>query len=331
MNLHFQVHVARKNGFVLDINETCSAEALGIVGPSGSGKSTLLDAITGIEVGATILIDQKDLSHTPLAERRLGYVMQDPLLFPHLSVRGNVTYSPRAQSVEHLAKTLGIDHFLDRMPAGLSGGERRRVALARAIASRPDLLILDEPFSGLDEFHRREAMALLDYIKGQMKIPMILVSHVADEIIGLTDWTIRLEAGRVVARGRSESVLEPSETRIDNYFTALVTGPGRVRVGGVEMSVLLPENVSGLVRLACYANDIVLATQPPHDLSARNLFETKIVSKTPAGRLILIVLENPSLRVLVTAEAAAKLELEQGRHVYAILKSSSIVYLGSAG
>ncbi len=330
MNFHFLVSVRRRGDFVLDVDETCTAQALGIVGPSGSGKSTLLDAVAGILPGGRITLDGRDISGLRLEMRNVGYVMQDPLLFPHLTVKENLTYSPRAGDISSLTDALGIGRLLDRMPLELSGGERRRVSLARAIASRPQLLLLDEPFAGLDELRRREAMALLDWVKRELGLPMILVSHVADEVIGLTDWTLRLDAGRVMSRGLSESVLEPSETRIDNYFTGLVIADGRVRVGNVEMTVLHPAGASGRVRFACYANDIVLATQVPHDLSARNLFETKIVSQTKAGRLLLIHLQDPALRVLVTPEAAGTLGLEAGRNVFAILKSSSIVYLGPA-
>ncbi|MCE9598687.1 MAG: ATP-binding cassette domain-containing protein [Spirochaetia bacterium] len=327
MRIHIKVHIKQTQGFVLDVDEQCQTNSLGIIGASGSGKSTLLDAIAGIQPALRFRLDEIDLANTRIENRNIGYVTQKPLLFPHMSVRRNLLYSPRAQKLDDVVSTLGISKLLDRMPGKLSGGESRRVALARAILSRPDLLLLDEPFAGLDETSRREAMSLLDNIRKTVSIPMILVSHAADEIIGLTDWSIRLQSGRVVARGPTESILRSSETRIDNYFSAQVVAPGKVRLGNLELSILMPHNVTGTVRLACYAHDILLANANPEGISARNVFQTRIITSTRIENATLLVVE-PNLRVVVTSEASHALKLNPGNSVYAILKASSIAYLG---
>jgi ABC-type molybdate transport system ATPase subunit len=150
MILEVEADVRRRGGFHLRASLRSESDRLAIVGPSGSGKSTLLDVIAGIEPGR-VMLDGEDLTHVPLHRRGVGYVMQDAPLFPHLSVRQNLSYGPRAEGIDEVAARLGIAHLLDRMPRHLSGGERRRVALARAIANRPRLLLLDEPFAGLDE------------------------------------------------------------------------------------------------------------------------------------------------------------------------------------
>ena len=201
MKLELDVSIRRPSGFALEVSERCETGSLGLVGPSGSGKSTLLDAIAGLEPGARVLLDGRDL--TPLAahEREIGYVPQDASLFPHLSVRRNLLYSPRAKALDDVPAALGIEPLLDRMPRNLSGGERRRVALARALLSRPKLLLLDEPLTGLDDARRREAMELIVRVRSAYKIPMILVSHRADEVAGLAEWSLRLDAGRVTDRG----------------------------------------------------------------------------------------------------------------------------------
>ncbi len=330
MRFEIDTRVVRQTGFTLEASFTCEAQALGLVGPSGSGKSTLLEAIAGIEPGAKVVLDGFDCSKLPLHKRNVGYVTQDALLFPHLTVRENLLFSPKADSAEDVAKALGIGHLLDRMPRHLSGGEKRRVALARAIISRPRVLLLDEPFGGLDETRRREAMSLLSYVHQMFRIPMILVSHLADEVIGLTDWAIRLEAGYLAASGPSASVLRASETRIDNYFTGRVIGKGRVQAGNVELSVMIPDSAAGHVRLACYAHDILLASSPPYGISARNIFPARIVSLVSTGEAVIVELEPVPLRALMTPEAVEALQLGPGARAFAVIKATSIVYLGQA-
>jgi molybdate transport system ATP-binding protein len=329
VRFEIRARVRRPGGFVLEADLAGEASALAVVGPSGSGKSTLLEAVAGIEPGARVVLDGDDLSGLPLHRRRLGYVTQDALLFPHLTVRQNLLYSPHARDLGDVPKALGIEHLLDRRPRHLSGGERRRVALARAILSRPRVLLLDEPFAGLDEPRRREAMALLDRLRRRYELPLILVSHQADETIGLTDWAVRLEDGRPVACGPTPSVLRASEHRIDNYLAGTVTGPARVRVGSVELAAALPEGASGAVRLACYAHDVLLSALPlPVGLSARNVFEARVASVAPAGEAVLVGLADPPLRALVTTEAAAALGLRPGAPVGVVLKATSLAYLG---
>jgi molybdate transport system ATP-binding protein len=330
MRFDVDATVRRPSGFVLAARFSCDAEALGLVGPSGSGKSTLLDAIAGIERGARVVLDDVDCSAVPLAERHVGHVAQDALLFPHLTVRRNLSYSPRAGRVEEVARALRIDGLLERMPRHLSGGERRRVALARALASRPRLLLLDEPFSGLDEKRRRDAMSIVSEVRKSFHVPMVIVSHWADEIISLTDWAVRLEEGRVVGAGPSASLLRGAEMHPDNYLRGQVIGPGRIDVDGVELFAALPDGVEGAVRVACYAHDILLGTREPRDLSARNVLPVTVLSVPQGGDPVLLEVGPPRLRVLVTREAAESLGLCSGVRAYAIFKASSLLYLGAA-
>ncbi len=331
MKFDVAASVRRAGGFALDASVTCEADALGVVGPSGSGKSTLLDAIAGIEPGIRVILDGADFTSHPVEARGIGYVTQDALLFPHLTVRDNLLYSPRARGLADLPAALGIDSLLDRMPRHLSGGERRRVALARAILSRPRVLLLDEPFGGLDEARRRDAMSLLDAMRRRFRIPMVLVSHLADEIVGLTDWAIRLEYGRVAASGPSLGLLRRGDQHIDNYFTGVVVAPGRVRVAGVELSALLPESARGEARLACYAHDVLVAALPTSRISARNIFATTVAAVSRAGDAVLVEVDRPRLKALVTPEAVEELGLEPGAHVTALIKATAIAYLGPGG
>jgi molybdate transport system ATP-binding protein len=330
MRIEVAADVVRPTGFRLKASFACNADALGLVGPSGCGKSTLLDAIAGIEPGARVVFDGSDCSGLPLETRGVGYITQDALLFPHLSVRENLLYSPRATGLVDVPAALGIESLLDRRPRNLSGGERRRVALGRAILSRPRVLLLDEPFAGLDETRRRDAMSLLESVRRRYSLPMILVSHLADEILGLTDWTIRLDEGRIVASGPTALTLRAREASVDNHLAGTVSGPGRVRIDGVELHAILPENATGRVRLACYAHDVILARSAPEGLSARNVFPVRIASITPVGDEALVQIERPALKALLTAEAVESLGLCDGMDAFAVVKATSIVYLGPA-
>jgi molybdate transport system ATP-binding protein len=328
LRLELRAHVRHAGGFVLDVDESCEAEALGVVGPSGSGKSTLLDTLAGFHRESRVVLDGADVSIRPPEDRGVGYVTQDALLFPHRSVRQNLLYGPRADALGEIPEALGIAHLLDRRPRHLSGGERRRVALARALLCRPRLLLLDEPFGGLDDLRRREAMSLLVHLRRTLNMPMVFVSHVAEEVVGLTDWTLRLDNGNVVARGPGAAILRAGETRIDNYFTAALAAAGRVRLGAFELFVDVPEAVTGDVRLACYAHDIIVARRRPEEISARNVFRTVVRSVAPAGHAMLVEFTDVPLRALVTPQSAASLALKPGAEVFAILKATSIAFLG---
>ncbi len=320
MKLAVEAHLGR-----LEATIDVDCHSLGVVGPSGAGKSTLLDVIAGIEPGRVVL-DGRDLTGVAIDERRIGLVPQESHLFPHLSVRENLAFA--ASDIDFIASALQVTTLLDRPPRILSGGEKRRVALGRALASEPSLLLLDEPFAGLDALRRREAMALLADVRRRFNVPMVVVSHVPEEIIGLTDQAIRLDGGRVVASGASPSVLRAGETEIDCHFEGEVVAPGRVRVGSTELAVSVA--ATGRVRLGCYARDVILATEMPRGLSARNCVWTGIESVTAAGDAVLIALNEPPVKALVTREAATALELGAGKRVVAIIKATSIAYLGTA-
>ena len=200
----------RQGGFSLDVSVETEAQAVAIVGPSGSGKTTMLDAVAGlrrpdaglIQVGPKILFNSHNGINLPPHERRVGYVPQDLALFPHLTVQQNVLYGVSNSATEEqgrpVLEILEIEELLSRTTDGLSGGERQRVALARALMARPRILLLDEPLAALDVAFRDRILPYLDRVREELKIPMIYVSHVPDEISRIADWVIRLDAGQVV-------------------------------------------------------------------------------------------------------------------------------------
>ena len=206
----------------LELNPGC----LGVFGSSGAGKTTLLELIAGlrharagrIELDGEILADTENRKWIPPHRRRIGYVPQDLALFPHLDVRGNVLYGARRSSggaaepsVDALTEILELTPLLDRRIDGLSGGERQRVAIARALAANPRLLLLDEPLTGLDQDRKNNVLDYLRLLRRRWAVPMIFVSHQADEMADLCNEIIVVRNGLVVARGQPLDIFEPSD------------------------------------------------------------------------------------------------------------------------
>ncbi len=216
----------RQGAFTLALDLRVQARALALFGPSGSGKTTTLELLAGLRtpdagrlaVGGRVLVDRAAGIHVPARARRVGYVPQDALLFPHLSVRGNVFYGRTDAASAGLDETnrralaevmalLEIEPLMDRSVSGLSGGERQRVALARALQASPAFLLLDEPLAAVDLPRRRRIVEALRRIRDELAIPLVYVTHAPEEVSALADAAILLDGGRVVARGAPRDVL----------------------------------------------------------------------------------------------------------------------------
>jgi molybdate transport system ATP-binding protein len=201
----------RQHSFVLDVHESMSVEVLGLFGPSGSGKTTLLESIAGIRtpdageirVADRILFASAQRINVPPRDRHIGYVPQDALLFPNMSVEGNILYGRGArddrQTFASLVEILELDHLLERAVDRLSGGEKQRVAIARALMTRPSILLLDEPLAAVDRERRERILPYVLRIRRDLHVPLVYVTHDADEMRAIADRVLTLEGGR--ARG----------------------------------------------------------------------------------------------------------------------------------
>lgn len=202
----------------VSLNETLPASGItAIFGVSGSGKTSLINAISGltrpqkgrIVLNGRVLNDTENHICLTPEKRRIGYVFQDARLFPHYKVRGNLRYGmakSMAGQFDKLVALLGIEPLLDRLPGGLSGGEKQRVAIGRALLTAPELLLLDEPLASLDIPRKRELLPYLQRLAREINIPMLYVSHSLDEILHLADNVMVLEDGQVKAFGALEEV-----------------------------------------------------------------------------------------------------------------------------
>ena len=208
--------------FALEMNVLLDAHVTAVFGPSGAGKTSLLETVAGLKrpekgrivLSGRVLDDAATGAHAPARGRSVGYVTQDDSLFPHLSVAGNLRYGARRQGARGAAfaesrvvEALGLSSLLDRRPSTLSGGERRRVALGRALLSGPALLLLDEPLSGLERPLKERVLEHLLKVREAFPIPILFVTHEAAEVVALADEVILLEAGRMRARGTPRDVL----------------------------------------------------------------------------------------------------------------------------
>ena len=212
----------KRNGFTLDVAFESESPLTALFGPSGSGKTSVLNMIAGvlrpdrglIALSGQVLTDTSNRIFVPPHRRRVGYVFQDAQLFPHLTVAQNIKFGQwfrrheqSALPVDTVIDVLGIGNILKRRPATLSGGERHRVALARALLSSPQILLMDEPLAGLDDARRQETMGLIERVRDEFAVPIVFVTHNVDEVRRLASRVARIVDGRVTAIGTPTEVL----------------------------------------------------------------------------------------------------------------------------
>ncbi|HEX9942022.1 MAG TPA: ATP-binding cassette domain-containing protein [Thermoanaerobaculia bacterium] len=324
-------------------------ESAAVLGPSGAGKTTLLEAIAGlrrahgrIAVGGEVLQDSAAGIFLHPERRRLGYVPQDGALFPHLSVLSNLRFGrrdavPGDAAFDALVGLLDLGPLLSRYPRHLSGGERRRVALARALLVRPRLLLLDEPTAGLDPLRARKALAGIRRVREELAVPLLVVTHDTEEALALATEVLLLEGGKVQAAGPARQVLlAPQVLALDggqhreNVAPARVVrhraedGTTEVRLAGGEAVTIphTPDLAEGAdVLLAIDAEDLLLATVTPAGLSARNAVAGQVDELIPVGTSVYV--RVGSWLAHLTPAAVAELRLAAGTPVWLVAKTHS--------
>lgn len=325
-SLVVDMHV-RRGAFSLRADFALPEGIAAVFGPSGAGKSMLLAALAGladpgvgrIEFRGRILDDAGHNLHLRPHQRGIGLVFQDARLFPHLTVRGNLEFAARRAvrsivTLQEAAAFFDIQPLLGRPIRNLSGGEKSRVALARALLSAPELLLLDEPFSALDGPRRRAFLDVLRDMHGKFELPMIVVTHQIDDVATLADHVIALDNGRIVAVGAVSDAANRAE------FQALLDSSDH----GAPVAVAShPGGASVWVR----ADHVLLANAEPIGLSARHIWEMTVVALgAEASGSIMVQLTGPTgvLRARVTQAAAEELALAPGAKAWAIVKAHAL-------
>lgn len=334
-----------------------------LFGHSGSGKTTILRAIAGLErhaggylaVNGQVWQDERAGIFVPPWRRALGYVFQEASLFPHLSVRGNLDFARKRapagsddKTLEHALSLLGIGHLLERHANELSGGERQRVAIARALLTKPDLLLMDEPLASLDGKRKEEVLPYLERIDEELEIPMLYVSHAAEEVARLANHVVLLDGGQVLASGAAADTLARLDLSMSLADDAGVLIDGTVdgydahyqllhlRAAGGTMHVAgnaMPDGAT--LRLRILARDVSLALSAPVDSSILNQLRATVEAVWPANTAAHVIVKlnagGTPLLARVTRRSHDLLGLQIGQPVWAQVKAAALLPLRGRG
>jgi molybdate transport system ATP-binding protein len=357
----------RLGAFMLDAAFAAEGGLTALLGRSGSGKTSLVNVIAGLirpEHGR-VIVEGEPLTDTGRSlfvkpkKRRIGYVFQEGRLFPHLSVRQNLLYgrwfAPRGAreggrpgDIDQVVEMLGIGGLLGRRPANLSGGEKQRVAIGRALLARPRLLVMDEPLAALDEARKAEILPYIERLRDEAGVPIVYVSHAIAEVARLATTLVVLSEGRVAAVGPTGSVMGRIDlfpltgraeagailsTRVAAHdaafgLTELRAAAGMLRVPSLEMPV------GAALRVRVRARDVMIALSPPEGLSALNVLPGTVAEiGSSNGAIVDIRLDCAGERLIarLTRRSVERLGLEPGRPVYAVIKSIAFDHHTFAG
>ncbi|MEO0402106.1 MAG: molybdenum ABC transporter ATP-binding protein [Pseudomonadota bacterium] len=347
----------RFGAFTLDVAFEAGPGVTALFGRSGAGKTTIVNAVAGllrpnvaqISLNGTVFNDAR--THLAPHKRRVGYVFQDARLFAHMTVAQNLDYAQRfgarAVARDKVIDMLGVAPLLDRAPATLSGGEKQRVALGRALLSDPHLLLMDEPLAALDGPRKAEILPYLDRLKRETDVPILYVSHAVDEVARLADHMVLLAQGRVARAGPLFDVMaDPAAVPLLGVREAGAVLRARVHAHGADglstlhvaggaLDVLgVHAPVGAEIRLRVLAQDVLLSLERPTGLSAQNILPVTITSIRAGGgpgAAIALDAGGDALLARVTARAVASMELQPGQQLFAILKATSVAQNAISG
>ena len=326
-----------------------------IFGKSGAGKTSTINAIAGltrpdvgvIQIGNTTLFDQNLRINLPIYKRQIGYVFQDDRLFPHMTVRNNLIYgTPKNRDVANslnltdITGLLELAPLLERRPRTLSGGEKQRVAIGRALLSNPKLLLMDEPLASIDVQHRFEILPFIQRVREKTGITIIYVTHALEEVIFIADQIILLSEGQVTAQGTVEEImsrldLHPMTSRFDAgaVISAIYSGYDREFDlgelsfdGGILRIAGLNAEIGIHLRAHIRARDVSLMLDKPKDTSVLNVFKGELIEirHEDGPQLDLLINIGTPLIARITRKSLNDLNLGIGSKVYAMIKAVAI-------
>lgn len=317
-----------------------------ILGPTGAGKTLLLETIAGFYIPdrGDIRIAGHDVTLLPPERRRIGFIYQDYSLFPHLNVNQNIEFGLKLKKsstpdtngkrVGEIMDWLGISHLAHRYPATLSGGEQQKVAIARAIAIEPSLLLLDEPLSALDRRTQDYLREELKRVKEELGITMVHVTHDQTEALVLADRIAVMMQGRIMQVGTPYEIFNKPVNEeladfvgIENILHGIVRnneeGIAEIEINTGETVFAVSEYHSGAVKVFVRPEDIILSESRKGDSSARNVVRVKINELHDIGPLTRVKLDS-GLVALITKQSRESLGLQKGAEVYATFKATSV-------
>ena len=345
------------NDFIYNLE--INSSIVGIYGESGAGKSTLLNLISGLEsaqngsisINNKILFDSKNKINIKANKRKIAYVFQEDYLFPHLTVRENLLFSEPYIEKEKInfsdiVQLLDLNSLLDKKPISLSGGEKQRVSIGRALLSQADLLLFDEPFSSLDHKRRKQIIIYLLKINNIYQLPMLIVSHDLSDILKLTQDFILIENRRIKACGNyislSENKANGDIIKLDNYINVIETKfssnstmsifeiqNDKKRIITLSRNQYTDKLKEGeIVKLSVRPNDIIISLTMPKDTSVQNCIKgivTGIINKEDACFIKIDC--GVSLLVDISISSLVNLEIKEGKELFCLIKARAIEYI----
>lgn len=358
MTTHPQIiarFLKKRAGFTLDVDIAIPARGItGLFGHSGSGKTTLLRLIAGLETaeGCCQFKDQcwQDATNmVPTYKRPIGYVFQDANLFPHLTVEKNLKFGQtrhrgkQSIALDHAIELLGINHLLSRKPAQLSGGEKQRVGIARALAVSPQLLLMDEPLSALDLARKQEILPYLERLHHELDIPMLYVSHAPDEIARLADHIVVMEKGSVITTGNLTDTLSRIDLPIRLGEDAGVVLKGTITEKDTTWHLMKLNFPGGTLwtrdngkplgyetRIRVLARDVSISVSKPTEKNSiqnhlSGMIDDIQPDEHPGLSLVRILIGESAIVARVTARSAHELRIGMGQEVWAQVKSVALI------
>ena len=340
----------QRGDFTLQAQFAAASEGvIALFGRSGAGKTTLINLIAGLErpdagrivLDSHVLYDSGAGTMVPPEQRRLGYVFQDGRLFPHLSVRRNLTYgrhsNPDSTGFDRIVDLLDLRLFLDRKPGTLSGGEKQRVAIGRALLSQPDALLMDEPLASLDAGRKAEILDYIERLREETHLPIVYVSHASDEIVRLADTLVLLSDGEVAAVGPIEDLMSRLDLRpLTGRYEAGAVIPATVAGVQDEVGLTKLDFPGGILRVSASdlpagrqlrvrvrARDVSLSLSPPSDISILNVLPGTVqeIGDESGPQVDVLVDIGCPIWARITQHARGRLGIEPGVQVYALIKA----------